>query len=196
MSAPRRLLAVALLALGPAFAGEFRADFAGPLASPWRARQGIWKIADGAAHGTKDPASKHPAKLDLLLPQRDGTLEFAFRTDVAGGVDLFFNRGDIRLAVVELRASGVAFATYPKTKAVPSEPTYLARSAAGLAPGAWHAVRVERAGDTLRVRCEGGPALDVTGTGLAGEETTWMFNLRGPPGLNFSLARVRATPAP
>ncbi|MSU48699.1 MAG: hypothetical protein EXS37_06320 [Opitutus sp.] len=177
----------------PVFAEEF--DSAS-LAPPWRARQGLWKVTAGVATGRKDPASVHPAKLDLLLPQCDGTLQFSFQTDQPGGVDLFFNRGDLRVAVVQLRPEGLAFATYPKTKAVPSTPTYLARSERGLAAGAWHAVRIERRGATLRVQADSGASLDVTGTGLEDETTTWMFNLRGPPEMAFSIDHVRVSSPP
>ena len=133
----------------PAFADEFSSATLGPA---WRARQGIWRVADGHVAGRKDPMSKHPAKLDLLLPQGDGILEFSFKTDRPGGVDVFFNRGDLRIAVVQLRADGMAFATYPKTKDVPSEPTYLARSERKLDTNHWHHVRIERRDGCVWIR--------------------------------------------
>lgn len=177
----------------PAFADEFNAATLGPA---WRARQGRWTVTGGVAAGRKDPASVHPAKLDLLRPQRDGVFEFSFKTDRPGGVDVYLNRGDVRVAVVQLRAEGLAFATYPKTKAVPSEPTYRARSEHGLAPDIWHTVRIERQGGVVRVQAGTGATLEIMDSGLEDEATTWMFNLRGPPEMVFSLDNVRATPAP
>jgi hypothetical protein len=177
----------------PAFADEFTTAALGPA---WRPRQGIWKVADGAVSGRKDPSSKHPAKLDLLLPQRDGVLEFSFKTDLPGGFDLFFNRGDIRVAVVELRGGAMAFATFPKTRAGPSEPTYMARSERSLTPKTWHAVRIERRAGVMRIKCDDGAVLEVIGSGLEEEATTWMFNLRGPPEMTFWLDHVRVSAAP
>ncbi len=175
----------------PAFADDFSTAQLGPA---WRMRQGKWTVTDGVLLGRKDPASVHPAKAELFTAQRDGTVQFSFQTDQPGGLDFYFYQGTVRIAIVQLRPEGLAFATFPKTG--PSEATYLARGTAGLAHGIRHQVTIERRAGTVLVRTDTGPQLRIERTGLEEETTGFLFILRGPPETTLALDDLKVWRSP
>jgi acetyl esterase/lipase len=169
-------LAVGAPAAGPRVLLE--ESFSGELAPEWFWGLGTWTARDGVLRGFESGPRRHgPVKM-RKLPVTDAVIECEFRLERgATFAGIIFNGSQERGHLVHLvmALDHVRVLVHPKK----GETVELVRQEGTLAPGAWHKVRLEFSGETLRARVDD-RELTATHPCIAEEKRT--FGLGGDSG--------------
>lgn len=155
------------------------------LVKGWLVQTGDWKPAGGVLRGKELEADNHAAAARRLLPMQDGTFELRFR--LTGPAPRGFHFG-FDPAPGELKKRGHLFSIVvtpagskllkhidkDRPKEDPNE--ILASSDTAIAKDAWHTLRLEKKGDSVRasIVAEGG----ATAISLAATHPT--FHVKTP----------------
>jgi acetyl esterase/lipase len=169
------------LAFAAAVAGPrvlLEEPFSGELSPEWFWGLGTWTTTDGVLRGFESGPRRHgPVKM-RRLPMKDAVIECGFRLERgATFAGIIFNglqeRGHLVHLVMAL--DHVRVLVHPKK----GETVELVRQEGTLAPGAWHQVRLEFSGETLRARIDD---REITATHPCIAEEKRTFGLGGDSG--------------
>ena len=151
-----------------------------PTEPAWKAAKGEWKIVDGAWNGREREADNHGAVVRHPIALTNFVLRCEVRLDGAKGVSLSINGLKDHLARVGLGPRGVQVRKDDRDHDGPDKArAFPSRITQAPAPGEWHTLVLEMAGDTLLATLDGVVAGFGSDEALAAPKANLGFTVSG-----------------